>query len=136
MSKSDKHKDWKHTVIVQPLGWGIMVVTPSSLADYLKHMKYHKCGKDFRDEVARRTARSENGSDATFYHDDRGNYIMMLPDKYMACSTYHEALHAAIDMWEQAGAQLKLFRNQEVLTYTQGHIVDMIRKTIYELDEE
>lgn len=38
----------------------------------------------------------------------------------------HEALHAATYVWEKAGANLHVYNNDEVLTYTMGHIMDLI----------
>ena len=62
-------------------------------------------------------------------------YVMVLPEMFQTETVYHEALHCAMTMWEQAGAELHMTSNQEVLTYTQTHIVQQIQ-ALYETKEE
>jgi len=62
-------------------------------------------------------------------------YVMVLPEDFQTETVYHEALHCAMTMWEQAGAELDMTRNQEVVTYTQTHIVQQIH-ALYETKEE
>lgn len=63
------------------------------------------------------------------------NYAMFLPEEYNEVTTWHECLHAATRLWYDAGAELDSMMNDEVLTYTQGHIVGLI-KELYKLRED
>lgn len=70
------------------------------------------------------------GMTASFWHNDQQplNYVMLLPDEYVESVVWHEALHLTTRMWEQAGAELHFCHNDEVLTYTQGHVVEVIKR--------
>lgn len=127
MSKENKYTVWNDLVKVQPFNWDLFIVRPSSLAAFGKHMK--ECGWD---KAARKEALSTmkealDAGGAMFYHGQ----IMVLPDEWLESHVWHEALHAAIHYWEEAGAQLGLYDNQEVLTYTQGHIVKLVKEKVY-----
>lgn len=136
MSKSKKHKEWADTIMVQPLNHQVMVVRPSNFALFSKHMKYHECAASFIEEVGHRVGLAERGEGACFYHDTSGNRILVLPDDYDEICVWHEALHAATWLWHYAGAELEVPRNDEVLTYTQGHIVRLLKKEIYKMEVE
>jgi hypothetical protein len=134
MSKPKHPKDWLDTIWVQPIDRCIYVVRPSSLAKFVEHMEYHGCNKYFIKDVKKMTKHVKaTPGNATYYSDDAGNNIMVLPDEYDEMATYHEALHAAVRLWHNIGAQLKLPRNDEVLTYTQGDIVRNIKRQIYKM---
>ena len=134
MSKLKHPKDWLDTVWVQPLNHCIYVVRPSSLVMFVEHMKFHKCDKHFIRDVKEMVKHVKScPGNATYYSDDVGNSIMVLPDEYDEMATYHEALHAAVRLWHRAGAKLKLPRNDEVLTYAQGDIVKSIKRQVYKL---
>lgn len=62
-------------------------------------------------------------------------YIMYLPEEYEERVVWHEALHATTRLWYDAGAGLDSMVNDEVLTYTQGYIVGLI-KELYKLRED
>jgi hypothetical protein len=132
MGKKFKHpRDWADTITVQPMAFPVLVVTPSSLAKFLEHMEHHECGKHFQADIIHHTEKAKNGG-ACFYFDS-GNYILLLPAEWDDESVFHEALHCAIRLWHDVGARLQLPRNEEVLTYTQGHIVQMLKKQIYNM---
>jgi hypothetical protein len=73
---------------------------------------------------------SASYSQGAFFHTPAG-YILFLPEEYNEETTWHEALHATTKMWGDAGAQLDVLENDEVLTYTQEHIVRLIKEALY-----
>lgn len=122
-------KHWPDIIRVQPMNFPVMVVRPSSLAMFLEHMEHHKCGKHFQAEVHDQVERVQSGG-ASFYFGGE-NYILFLPDEWDDINVFHEALHCAIRLWDDVGADLSLPENEEVLTYTQGHIVKLLKKKFY-----
>ena len=135
MSKKNKHEDWANTIWIEPFDWPILLVTPSNFAKFKKHMKFHKCSKEFIAECKVGMQYAINGG-GCFYSDAGCNYIMFLPDTYNETTTYHECLHAAVHLWDRAGGNIKLPRNDEVLTYTQGYIVRLVKAHLYPSKEE
>lgn len=123
-------RKWKDVIKVQPMDWQVFVVRPSSLADFrdaLLSWGHHpvttaECHHEWEQSL------SYGGAVFTEWG---GNYIMALPDTWDHELVYHEALHCAIRLWDDAGARLKLPGNEEVLTYTQGHIVKLLTEKFY-----
>jgi len=68
------------------------------------------------------------------WHTD-GSYAMVLPEKYDAHVTFHECLHAATRIWYDAGADLEVPCNDEVLTYMMNYLVEQIEE-IYNANQE
>lgn len=60
------------------------------------------------------------------------NILMMLPEEWDEIAVWHESLHCATRMWYDVGAELKVPRNDEVLTYTQGYIASYIKEVCYD----
>lgn len=131
MGKKGHPAKWADSIIVQPMELPVMVVRPSNLALFLEHMEHHKCSKHFQADIAFHLAKTDNGG-ACFYFDNK-NYILLLADEWDETSVFHEALHCAIRLWHDVGAKLKVPQNEEVLTYTQGHIVALLKKHIYKV---
>ncbi|MEE8598924.1 MAG: hypothetical protein V3S69_05360 [Dehalococcoidales bacterium] len=73
--------------------------------------------------------------DALFIDYGCFDYAMYLPEEYVEQFVWHEALHCTTQMWYDAGGNIHSCENDEVLTYTQGYIVGMI-KELYKLREE
>ena len=124
-------KHWNDFIVVHPMGFEVMVVRPSSLAMFLEHMDYHGCGPHFKADMQVHLHKVENGG-GCFYFDGE-NYILLLPDEWSDTVIYHEALHCAIRLWHDVGAGLLLPDNEEVLTYTQGYIVELLKQKFYKV---
>lgn len=126
--RTQKVEPWPHIVRVQPFDWNIHIVAKSNLAGWFNYIM--KLGEDptwcvsNHQEIEKLL---ESGG-AHFYSDDQRNYVLMLPDKFKAELVYHEALHAAVCLWHDAGANLILPDNDEVLTYTTDHIVRLVKQ--------
>ena len=80
-------------------------------------------------------ANSVTDSGGMFVAEDCFAYSMYLPEEFNDQVVYHEALHCATRLWDDAGAELHSYNNDEVLTYTQGYIVAML-KELYLIREE
>lgn len=122
-------KHWMDTIVVQPMDFAVLVVRPSSLAMFIEHMEHHKCDKHFQADVHEQIASVQSGG-ASFYSSESTN-ILFLPDEWDDIVVFHEALHCAVHLWDIAGANLQLPDNDEVLTYTQGHVVNLLKKKFY-----
>lgn len=122
-------KHWMDTIVVQPMDFTVLVVRPSSLAMFLEHMEHHECGKHFQADIQVQIDAVMNGGGSFF--SSESSYILLLPDEWDDIVVFHEALHCAIRLWDDVGADLILPDNEEVLTYTQGHIVKLLKKKFY-----
>lgn len=128
MGKRKGH--WPDLIKVQPMDWQVFIVRPSSLAAF-SEMRL-SIGDDPVQVIADNQM-WEDGlkSGGAMFSVVNTNYILALPDEWNDELVYHEALHCASRLWHDAGAQLKLPRNDEVLTYTQGHIVKLLKQKFY-----
>lgn len=124
MGKKAKYQIWNDRVSVQPFNWDLFIVTPSSLAAFEKHMKVSGFSKKKRKEIISTFDEVFRDGGAMFH----SGQVLVLAEEWNEKQVWHEALHTAIGFWQDAGAQLALEANQEVLTYTQGHIVDLVRE--------
>lgn len=123
-------RKWKDIIKVEPLGWSVHVVRPSTLADFANFLLstgahrvlVAECHNDWEESL-------ESGG--AMFTEWNGTYIMALPDEFVHELVYHEALHCAIRLWADAGAKLALPDNEEVLTYTQGYIVRLLVAKFY-----
>lgn len=126
---------WKTRILVQPMNWNVFVTTPSSLADFCQWLL--DSGADpvevVKTQIVWRESLDSGGAMFSIWGE---NYILVLPDEFKDELVYHEALHCAVNLWADAGANLELPLNEEVLTYTQGHIVQLLKKHIYKLPEK
>lgn len=114
-------KKYKFTRIkVEPFGWSVMLTSDmESVRQYFK----------------------DTGTPDEYIPDEKciGGFtappdaflVMTLPAVYSEETIWHEALHVTMYMWDYAGAQLDPHHNDEVYTYTQGHIVRLINKCFY-----
>lgn len=127
MSKENKYTVWQDRVSIQPFGWDLFVVRPSSLAAFSKHLKAGKLSKKMQKSFAKAAASIYGDGGAMFWQGQ----VLILQEEWDEISVWHEALHVAISFWEDAGADLHLYKNQEVLTYTQGHVVKLLKEKFY-----
>ena len=63
-----------------------------------------------------------------------GTMFIFLPEEYNPVTTAHECIHAATQVWENAGARLTP-DNDEVVAYTHDAIHNMIRNLYNEPTE-
>lgn len=110
-----------HKAIVQPMGWELRIYGGE---EGWKHL---------HDDLKRHGGRVDMMPDcaAIFVGYDTTLYIHVgdldedgMPDSLLA--VVHEALHATTYVWETVGANLHVHHNDEVLAYTQGHILDLV----------
>jgi hypothetical protein len=123
-------RKWKDIIKVQPMNWQVFIVRPSSLADF---SQFRLDLGDDPVEVVEDNASWDYclRSGGAMFCCRGPNYVMVIHDEWDHETTYHEALHCASRLWHDAGADLKLPRNDEVLTYTQGHIVRLLIEKFY-----
>lgn len=126
---------WKTRIVVQPMNWNVFVTTPSSLAAFCQWLLDQ--GADpvevVKTQIVWEDSLSSGGAMFSIWGE---NYILVLPEEFDDQLVYHEALHCAINLWKDAGAQLDIDFNEEVLTYTQGHVVQLLKKHIYKIPEK
>lgn len=122
-------RNWADRIQVEPMQIWVMVVRPSSLAKFMEHMEYHGCGPHFKASIQEHIEKVTQGGGC--FYSDESNYILMLPDEWNDIVVFHESLHCAVRLWHDVGADLALPDNEEVLTYTQGYIVRLLKKKFY-----
>ena len=66
--------------------------------------------------------------DGVFLYCSNGAMCIALPAEFDMHITFHECLHAAGRIWYDAGAQIEVPKNDEILTYFMNYLVEQIER--------
>lgn len=110
-----------HIRTIQPVGWPLRIYIGEEGQEHLMHdMK--RIDPEFEYEF---------GAGAFFAADTT---LFFWVDDCDIISIMHESLHIATYMWHKAGANLHMYENDEVLAYTQGHILELVVSALEQHD--
>ena len=118
-----KHRCYLRTV--QPVGWQLRIYVGEEGRQHIVH-DVQRFDPEFEYDF---------GSGAFFGVD---TLLFFWVEDFDILAITHEALHIATYMWEKAGANLHVYNNDEVLAYSQGHILDLVLSALedhYELQD-